>query len=242
MQLMPAPQTTATPQPRSVPARRRATVSLPTEIRSAQPRALASCLQLELLGGEVDARQEELPDLGHRPPVAPLQAGLLDRFVEELLEHAEAAADPEVVRRAERAPHERAHVAVRSRRAQGASSSCRRRRRARSASSRGHRPLRREQPLDELLVQRMLADQRMREQRLARDRRRHRSPRPARPAARTQRRAASGRAARAQAGAAAAGRAGRPRRVPAPRRRRRRRGRRACRCCARPPRGRRRRR
>ena len=87
-------------------------MSLPTETRSAQPRVLTSCLQLELLGGEVDAREQELPDLCHRP-VRPLQAGLLDRFVEELLEHAEAAADAEVMRRAEWAAHERAHVAVR---------------------------------------------------------------------------------------------------------------------------------
>ncbi len=41
-------------------------MSLPTETRSAQPRALTSSLQLVLLGGEVDSGQQELPDL--RPP------------------------------------------------------------------------------------------------------------------------------------------------------------------------------
>ena len=86
-------------------------MSLPTEM--IRPAAGArERLQLELLGGEVDAGEQELPDRRDGRPV-PDETGLLDRLVEELLEQAEAAVDADVVRRAQRAACERAHVAIR---------------------------------------------------------------------------------------------------------------------------------
>ena len=57
-QLIPAPQVTATPQPRSVPARRTAKVSLRTRTRLAQPRAAAaSCASCSSTGKSTPARK-----------------------------------------------------------------------------------------------------------------------------------------------------------------------------------------
>ena len=63
---MPAPHTTATPQPRSVPARRIANVSLRTVVRAAQPRAATASCSVALLAGQVGAGEQDVADLGDR--------------------------------------------------------------------------------------------------------------------------------------------------------------------------------
>ena len=112
---MPAPQTTATPQPRSVPARSTAkrVVARPT-IRRAQPRAADRLLQLELLGREVDAGEQQLGDVGERLAAA-REPRLARGLAEEASSTSRQPVDAEVVRRAERPAHEREHRARRSR-------------------------------------------------------------------------------------------------------------------------------
>src|SRR3954465_10054979 len=110
-QLIPAPHTTATPQPRSVPARSTANVSLPTAIRPAKSAAApppdlaprGGAAARALLAGEADPRQQDLGEVG--PVAGP-------RLVEQVLQQRDAAVEPDVVRRAHPAAHEREHRAV----------------------------------------------------------------------------------------------------------------------------------
>ena len=139
-------------------------MSLPTEMRSAQLRALrASAARAPRR--EVDAGEQELPDRRDGRPV-PDETGLLDLLIEELLEQAEAAVDADVVWRASAGRGERAHVAIRPDEREvrfelppstastiGAALT-------RSPASGG------EQALDELLVDGVLADERVSEQAL----------------------------------------------------------------------------
>ena len=144
-------------------------MSLPTDVRAAQPRALTSSCSACSSAGKSTPAISSLP-IAATGPLSPREPGSRGRLVEEALEHLEAAVDAEVVRRAERAAHEREHAAVRA---------DEREMRLRVAAvdgeddrsaHRDHRLLGREQQLDELLVQRVLADQRVREQSLPRDR------------------------------------------------------------------------
>ena len=110
-QLIPAPQTIATPQPCSVPARRTASVSLPTETLLRQAARRGRLLHLLDLGGEVDAREQQLADVGDRA-VAVRDPGVGERLVEQVVDHLQRAVEAEVVRRAEPAADEREHLAV----------------------------------------------------------------------------------------------------------------------------------
>ena len=117
-------------------------------------------------------------DRGDRRAVRALDPRLLHRLAEEALEHLDAAVHAEVVRRAQRPAHEREHLAVgRDEREIGLRVAAVDGEDDRCGHADGLPPgLRQalglgfEQALDELLVQRVLADQRMCEQRLARDR------------------------------------------------------------------------
>ena len=101
----------ATPQPRSVPARRTANVSLPTMERVAPSRAARR------------RRAQRPPPRGSRrrpaaggdvrdPAVVVAEPRLARRVVEQPLEHGEAAFDAEVMGRAQRTANEREHRAV----------------------------------------------------------------------------------------------------------------------------------
>ena len=104
---MPAPHTTATPQPRSVPARSTAKVSLPTVRRAAQPRPADRLVQPPLLDRQVEPGQQQVPDFG-----AVGQPALRERVSEEPAEQRHAAVEPDVMWRAEAAAHERQQPAV----------------------------------------------------------------------------------------------------------------------------------
>ena len=125
------------------------------------------------LGGEVDPGHAEARDGGDRRAVGAGDSRLLDGLPEEALEHLDAAVDAEVVRRAQRPAHEREDAAVgRDEREVGlrvAAVDGEDDRRAHASACRSER-LGLEQPLDEVLVQRVLADQRVGEQRLPRHR------------------------------------------------------------------------
>src|SRR5262245_54705383 len=109
-QLMPAPQTTATPQPRSLPARSRANVSLPTSSRSAQPPRGGELLERLDLGGQVEAG--ELQRGGPRGRAAGIQTRRREGLVDEPIDDVERPSKAEVMRRADGPADQREHVAV----------------------------------------------------------------------------------------------------------------------------------
>ena len=107
---MPAPQVTATPQPRAVPARRTANVSFPTIVRVIHPRAESAAVISSLLRGVVDACEQEDAGLGER--LAHRDARAVHGIVQESGENGQAPLDAEVVWRTLRPAHERDQGAV----------------------------------------------------------------------------------------------------------------------------------
>ena len=88
----PPPQVTATPQPRSVPARNTANVSLPTTVR--RPASLRDDLRERLLlGWEVDPG-DKAPRPRRPSPLTPSPSARLEQAGED----GEAALDSEVMR------------------------------------------------------------------------------------------------------------------------------------------------
>ena len=148
-QLMPAPHTTATPQPRSVPARRIANVSL-LDRRARRPAArLDRRLQGSLLDRQVGAGEQDVADLGDR---------LLGRRGRAASASASRSSstrrqpvEPDVVRRAQRPARDAPAARRRRARARGRSSSCRRRRPGRSERSRSRPASRAEQAVEQRL-------------------------------------------------------------------------------------------
>ena len=96
-QLIPVPQTTATPQPCSVPARRIANVSLSTIVLVDQPRAPTASWKSSHLRRQVEPGDQQLAEVGHGPVVG-RHFGGVRRAVEQLCEHVQRALEPEIVR------------------------------------------------------------------------------------------------------------------------------------------------
>ena len=216
----------ATPQPASVPARSTANVSLRTRDRAAPSRGSRA----SVLERAAPRRGSRRPRAGAAPRPAPRPARARRSAPPTT---SSAASTPRWCGELAGAAHRAEHGAVLARRARRRSSSCRRRPRARASP----RHLRLEQRgVEQRVDLRDLADERMREQRLARGHRVARDRGLGRePLVRgdvLQR----ARAARARAAPAAAARRRRRGRAPAPRRRRRRQARRARRRSARRPR------
>ena len=166
---MPAPQTIATPQPLSRAGPQDGERVVGDRGRLGPAQSCDPLLEHLFLGGEVDPGHAEARDGGDRRAVRVGDARLLNGLPEEALEHLDAAVDAEVVRRAQRPAHEREDMAVgRDEREVGLRVAAvdGEDDRRRHASALPFRALGLEQTLDEILVQRVLADQRVGEQRL----------------------------------------------------------------------------
>ena len=95
-QLIPVPQTTATPQPCSVPARRIAKVSLSTIVRVDQPRDADRVVEVPHLRGKIEPGDQQLAEVGHGPVVG-RHLGGVRRAVEQVCKHVQRALEPEIV-------------------------------------------------------------------------------------------------------------------------------------------------
>ncbi len=110
-QLMPAPQTSATPQPRSVPARNTAKVSFATSVRGAHPWSASAFCRISSSSGRSAPAIITLPTsaTGRWFTSTPASVAALSSRVAE---HLDRAVHAELVLRAARAPNRRQHRAV----------------------------------------------------------------------------------------------------------------------------------